>query len=50
MSRGSRKFRDDIRERKVTVSRKFYITPVVKISVFRNSRVKFPERFAIVPQ
>ena len=48
--RGSRKFRDDIRERKVTVSRKFYATHVVKISVSRKSRVKFCERFAIVPR
>ena len=49
MFRGSRKFRDDIRERKVTVSQKFLVTHVVKISVFRKSRVKFRERSAIVP-
>ena len=47
MFRGSRKFHDDIRERKVTVSRKFYATHV-KISVFRKSHVKFRERSAIV--
>ena len=47
--RGSRKFRDDSRERKVKVPRKFYVTThVVKISVFRKSRVKFPERSAMV--
>ena len=36
---GSRKFCDDIRGRKVQVSQKFYVTHVVKISVFRKSRV-----------
>ena len=46
--RGSRKFRDDIRERKVTVSQKFYVTHVFKISVLGKSRVKFCERSAIV--
>ena len=44
---GSRKFRDDIRKRKVQVSRKLYATHVVKISVFRKSRVKFREGSAI---
>ena len=48
--RGSRKFRDDVRKREVAVSLKFYVTHVVKISVFRKSRVKFRERSAIVPR
>ena len=38
MFRGSRKFRD-VRERKVQVWLKFYVTHVVKVSVFRKSRV-----------
>ena len=50
MFRGSRKFRDDIRARKVMVSRKLYVTHVVKISVFRKSRVKFRARSAIIPR
>ena len=50
MFRGSRKFRDDIRERKVQVSRKFYVMHVVKISVFSKSSVKLRQRFAIVPR
>ena len=46
MFRGSRKFRDDIRERKVTVSRKFNVTHVVKISVSGN----LAQNFAIDPR
>ena len=34
---------------KLRFSRKFYLTHVVKISVFRKFRVKFRERSAIVP-
>ena len=48
--RGSRKFRDDIRESNVAVSQRFYVTNDVKISVFRKSRVNFRERSAIVPR
>ena len=48
--RGSRKCCDDIREKKVMVSRKFCVTHVVKISVFRKSLVQFRERSAIVPR
>ena len=50
MFRHSRKFREDIRGRKVQVSRKFYVTHVVKISVFRKSREEFRERSAMVPR
>ena len=46
--RGSRKFRDDMREREVQVSRKFYVTHVVKISVFRKTRIESRDSSAIV--